>query len=224
MGRSPVDNPQEIDVREDIAPLMDARKKKAPKKTAAKKPAAAKLNGHSTQKASARKSTLGRLNGRAVQKNGKKRTLLPKAKLAVRHTNGAALAAPPTVLDAVGDGFEAVLDAVLAANERGYRVSRTLVDQARDAQRDALGFAQLWAEAPLDPYGFASAIIDVTANAQIRALRGASQWVEELSLAQEEANDTIRRVAFANRSAGEAVVEGARGMLAQAADFVYTAL
>ena len=184
---------------------MDDRRKKAPKKTPAKKVPVAKLNG------------------RPVRQNGKKRSPRPKAKLVVSHTNGTAIVAQPTVFDAVSDGFEAVLDAVQAANDRSYRVSRALVDQARDVQRDALEFTKLWAEAPLDRFGFASAVIDVTTNGHVRALRGASQWFEELSLAQEEANHTIRRVARANRSAGEAVVEGTRGFLAQAADLVCAA-
>jgi hypothetical protein len=194
---------------------MDARKKKAQKKAPARKTP--------VRKAATRKAPAAKLNGRATQKNGKKRSPLPKARLAVAHKNGASLA-PPTVFDALNDGFDAVLDAVQATNERSYRVSRSLVDQARDAQRDALDFARLWVEAPFDPYAFASAIIDVTANAQVRALRGVGEWVEELSLAQEEAHHIIRRVAIANRSAGEVVVEGARGALAQAADLVYAGL
>lgn len=122
--------------------------------------------------------------------------------------------------DALNESYDAFIDAVRAANDRTHRVSTAFIENAQQGQRDAIGLAKQWAQAPLDIAGFSSSVIDATTKAQGRSLDATRQWFGELSGAQEETREFLQRVMQANRHAGEAATEVARGWFSRAGEAV----
>ncbi|MGB2695506.1 MAG: hypothetical protein WBD55_09995 [Dehalococcoidia bacterium] len=122
--------------------------------------------------------------------------------------------------EAMNDGFDAFIDAVRATNDRGHRVSAALIENAQQGQREAVGLAKQWAQAPLDVAGLSSSVVDVTTKAQSRSLDATRQWFGELAGAQEESRQLIQRVIQSNRAAGEAAAEMARGWFSRAGEAV----
>lgn len=111
---------------------------------------------------------------------------------------------------AVNEAYDALLDAVKSANDRGYRVSRRLIDDVERGQRDFLDVARSIATAPRDVTGLASASIRTLTGAQGRLLGLTREFVEEVSEGQREGRDTLRRVIEANRSVGQAAISAGR--------------
>lgn len=127
------------------------------------------------------------------------------------------------LFDALNQSSDALIDAVRAANERGHRVSTALIEQAQEGQRETVQLAKKWAEAPLDVAGFYGALIESTTKAQGRTLEALRQWFSELGEAQKETRDVMQRLVNANRTAGEASVDLARGLFSRAGEAVQSA-
>jgi hypothetical protein len=118
--------------------------------------------------------------------------------------------------EALNETSDAVIDAIRAANDRGHRFTTALIEQAQESQREAVDFARKWAESPFDFIGLMSAITENTTKAQGRTLDATRQLFGELSEAQKESREVFQKVVNANRAAGEASVEMARGAFSQA--------
>ena len=127
------------------------------------------------------------------------------------------------LFDALNEGYDALIDAVRAANDRGHRVSTALLEDAQRGQREAVDLAKKWAEAPFDLVGFYSSVVDVSSKAQGRSLEVARQWFGEMADAQQETREVLQRMIRANRSAGEAAVKVARGFFTRASEAVQSA-
>ena len=82
--------------------------------------------------------------------------------------------------DALNDTYDAVIDGIRAANDRGHRVSAALIEEAQEGQREAIKLAQKWTEAPLDFLSLYSSLTETTTNAQAAPLRspasGSGSW------------------------------------------------
>ena len=48
---------------------------------------------------------------------------------------------------AVDDAYDALIDSIKAANDRGYRVSKRLIDEVEKGQREAVGLTHRFASA-----------------------------------------------------------------------------
>jgi hypothetical protein len=131
--------------------------------------------------------------------------------------------APKKFFDAVNEGYDAFIDAVRAASDRGHRVSTALIEDAQRSQRETIDLAKKWAEAPLDVVGFYSSVVDVSTRAQSRSLEAARQWFGEMADAQQETREVLQRMITANRQAGEAAVQVARGLFSRASEAVQSA-
>jgi hypothetical protein len=127
------------------------------------------------------------------------------------------------VYDSLNDGYDAVIDAVRAANDRGHRVSTALIEDAQRSQREAVDLVKKWADAPLDFLGLYSAFVETTTKAQSRALEATREWFGEMANAQQESRQVLQRIATANRAAGEAAMDAARGAFTRAGEAVQTA-
>lgn len=125
--------------------------------------------------------------------------------------------------EALNETSDAVIDAIRAANNRGHRFTTALIEQAQENQRDAAEITKKWAAAPFDMIGLMSSITESTTKAQGRALDATRQLFSEISDAQKESRDVMQRVIAANRTAGEASVDIARGALSRATTAVQTA-
>jgi hypothetical protein len=122
------------------------------------------------------------------------------------------------IFDALNESYEALLAAIKAGNERGYRVSKTLIDEAERGQKEVTELGRKFAQDPADLAGFSTSVMEATTKAQSRALDLTRQWFEELSGANSEARDAIQRVVRANREAGQAAVEVARGVFSRSTE------
>ena len=122
--------------------------------------------------------------------------------------------------EAINEGSDVLIDAVRAANDRGHRVATALIEEAQEGQREFVELAKKWIAAPFDIPGLASSVIESTTKAQGRALDVTRQWFGELSDAQEETRQVLQRLITANRTAGEATVDMARGLFSRASEAV----
>ena len=128
------------------------------------------------------------------------------------------MARTPTdkVFAALNQSYDAMIEAIEKGNQRGYRVSKTLLRQARRGQREVVALAKKWSEAPTDLLGFYEALLDAQNRAQTRSLELAREWLDELGGTRGEIGDAMRGVIQANRAASEAVADAARGALGRA--------
>lgn len=125
--------------------------------------------------------------------------------------------------DALSEGVDALLDAAKAGNERTYRLSRSLLDEAERSQREALELGRQFARSPRDLRGFSQTLVEALTRGQGRALDLARFWLEEGMESGREARETLSRLVQANRRAGEAAIQAARGTLSRAAGAVRSA-
>jgi DNA anti-recombination protein RmuC len=124
--------------------------------------------------------------------------------------------------EALSESYDAIIEAVKAGNERGYRVSTNLISEAQKGQKDALELGKKFAEDPTDIGGFYRSMMEATTNAQGRALELARQMFDELSESRTETREVIEKVIKAQRVAGEAAVEAARDVASTTAERVRT--
>jgi len=112
--------------------------------------------------------------------------------------------------NALNDSYDALLEAIRAGTERGYRVSKEFVEQAHKAQREAVELGKKVVEAPTDLAGFYGVVVEATSKAQSRALELAREWLGELGDSGREARDAIQQLMKANQAAARAAAEAAR--------------
>lgn len=124
--------------------------------------------------------------------------------------------------EALTESYDAIIDAIKAGNERGFRVSNNLLTEAQKGQREAIELGKKFADDPTDVGGFYRALMELTTKAQGRTLELARQMFDELSESRTEARDVIEKVVKAQRVAGEAAVEAARDVASTTADRVRT--
>src|SRR3990172_893396 len=121
---------------------------------------------------------------------------------------------------AVNEAYDALLDAVKSANDRGYRISRHLIDEVERGQRDAIDLTRRLALAPRDVPGFYSSAVRSVTDSQGRVLELTRQLIDEFTDSQRDARDTLRRVIEANRGAGQAAIEATRDAVTRAGSAV----
>lgn len=126
--------------------------------------------------------------------------------------------------DAVNDVYDTLLDAVKSANDRGYRISRKLIDEVERGQRDTLDLTRQAASSPRDVSGFYSAAVRNVTDAQGRALELTRQFLDEVTDGGREARDTVRKVIEANRDAGQAAIGATRDVVQKTAPRVEQAV
>ncbi len=124
--------------------------------------------------------------------------------------------------EALTESYDAIIEAIKAGNERGYRVSNNLLAEAQRGQREAVELGRTFAADPTDVGGFYRAMMESTTKAQGRALELARQMFDELSETRTESRDVIEKVVKAQRAAGEAAVEATRDLVSTTAERVRT--
>lgn len=124
--------------------------------------------------------------------------------------------------EAANETSDALIDAARAANDRAHRFTAAVLQEIQEGQRETVELTKRWAEAPLDIFGFYSAVIESTTKAQGRALDATRQWFGELSDMQKETRQTMQKLISANRTANEASMDVARGVFSRATEFAST--
>src|SRR3972149_3185172 len=134
-----------------------------------------------------------------------------------------AMPKPETVdkfFGAVTEAYDALLDVVKVANDRGHRVSKRLIDEVEKGQLEALDLTRRLATAPRDVGGFYQAAVRSLTDAQGRALSPTRQLLDEVTDTQQEARDTLTRLIEANRVAGRPATEATRESVGRAGEVV----
>ncbi len=124
--------------------------------------------------------------------------------------------------EALTESYDAIIEAIKAGNERGFRVSNNLLAEAQRGQRESVELGRTFASDPTDVGGFYRAMMESTTKAQGRALELARQMFDELSESRTEGREVIEKVVKAQRAAGEAAVEATRDLVSTTADRVRT--
>jgi hypothetical protein len=111
------------------------------------------------------------------------------------------------LLDAINEGYGALLSAVEDTEGRGHKVSRTVLAEARKGEHEAAELARKWIGSPTSFFDNFEAAVEVEARAQRRALElgrdtlgGAADYGGELLRA-------LNRFARAYRQAGGVAAE-----------------
>ena len=128
------------------------------------------------------------------------------------------------IVDAITESSNALLEAARSANERGFRFSKTVIEEAERAQQDALDLGRKFAKEPTDLSGFSSAVVEKTNEAQGRVVELARQWFSEMSDAGQETRDTFGKVVKANREVAQASFEGVRSLFGRSVENVQGAV
>lgn len=118
--------------------------------------------------------------------------------------------------DAVDDAYDVLLDTLKAGVDRGHRVSKGLLEQVQEGQREAIELAATVAKAPTNISNTASATVATLTKTQGRVLQTSRQWMDEAMDSQQEGREALRKLIDANRQAGQAVIESSRGVVGQA--------
>ena len=124
--------------------------------------------------------------------------------------------------EALTESYDAIIEAIKAGNERGFRVSNNLLAEAQRGQREAVELGRTFASDPTDIGGFYRAMMESTTKAQGRALELARQMFDELSESRTESREVIEKVVKAQRAAGVAAVEATRDLVSTTAERVRT--
>jgi DNA anti-recombination protein RmuC len=124
--------------------------------------------------------------------------------------------------EALTESYDAIIEAIKAGNERGFRVSNNLLAEAQRGQREAVDLGKTFASDPTDVGGFYRAMMESSTKAQGRALELARQMFDELSESRSESREVIEKVVKAQRAAGEAAVEATRDLVSTTAERVRT--
>src|SRR3990172_1868528 len=129
--------------------------------------------------------------------------------------------------DAVDNAYDVVLDTLKAGVDRGYRVSKGLIEQAQTGQHEALELAQSVAKAPTNVANATGAVVQTLTKTQGRVLQISPPWIDEKPHPPQQTPPAApaprgagggapRRLSAANRRAGEAVIEPPRGLFGRA--------
>jgi hypothetical protein len=115
--------------------------------------------------------------------------------------------------EAIDECYEALFSAIGATEDRGHRVSTTLLEETRKGEREVTALAQKWVDSPGSVYDNLGAMVDAQLRAQHRALELAREALGGAGDYGKEMQDALTRLIRANRAAAEATVEAVRGAL-----------
>lgn len=114
------------------------------------------------------------------------------------------------LFDAINESYDALTAAIEATEERGHRVSRTVLSEARKGEQEVVALARQWANDPTNVFENLGALVDTQARAQRRALELARDSLTGAGEYGSEVQQALTRVIQANRQATEATIEALR--------------
>ena len=120
--------------------------------------------------------------------------------------------------NALDESYDALVEAIKASNERGYRFSKRLIADVEQGQRDLIQLGRRFARQPRDMRGLYESSVDLARRAAGHSAELARQMVTDAGTAGLELRQTARTVVRANRAATQAlasVLQGAARDLAE---------
>ena len=114
------------------------------------------------------------------------------------------------LFDTVNESQDAFLDAMRSGNERSYRFSKIVIEEAGRTQREQAELAKQWMEAPLDPIGLTKSAMDTFTRRQRRRFELGRMLISDMATIRDETREVVERVVEANREAVGVGVDAGR--------------
>lgn len=114
------------------------------------------------------------------------------------------------VFGALNEGSSVLLAAVKSANERAFRVSKALLDEAEYGRQATLELAKKIVQEPTNLVGISNVVFDQASEAQGRAVALGRKSIQELVIVGNETRETATEVAKAGREAAGGVAQAVR--------------
>jgi len=86
-----------------------------------------------------------------------------------------------------------IFEAIRSSTDRNHRFSRSLIESARQGNRDWLEVGRRWVTNPTDVTGIYEAVSDAIGNAQTRTLALSREWFEDAVETQRENRALLRQ-------------------------------
>jgi hypothetical protein len=86
-----------------------------------------------------------------------------------------------------------IFDAIRSSTDRNHRFTRSLIESARQGNRDWLEVGRRWVTNPTDVTGIYEAVSDAIGNAQTRTLALSREWFEDAVETQRESRALLRQ-------------------------------
>ena len=112
------------------------------------------------------------------------------------------------LFDTVNESQDAFLDVMRSGNERAYRFSKIVIEEAGRTQREQAELAKQWMETPLDPIGLTKSAMDSFTRRQRRRLELGRTLVSDMASIRDETRDVVQRVVANRETVGVGVAAG----------------
>ena len=86
-----------------------------------------------------------------------------------------------------------VFDAIRSSTERNHRFTRSVLESARQSNRDWVEVGRRWVSNPTDVTGIYDAVSEAIGNGQARTLALSREWLEDAIETQREGRELLRR-------------------------------
>ncbi len=97
------------------------------------------------------------------------------------------------LFDAVLERQASVYDAFRSASERNHRFTRSIIEGARQSNRDWTEVGRRFVTNPTDLIGVYEAVSEAVGNQQSRALALSREWIEDVVEGQRESREVMRQ-------------------------------
>jgi hypothetical protein len=115
----------------------------------------------------------------------------------------------------INQAYDALLSAMEATEMRGHRVSRTVFEEARKGEREVNALARKWVDEPTSFFENISAVFDVQARAQMRALELARDALHGTGEYRGDIAEGLQKFTKANSAVSKATADAARDAFAR---------
>ena len=113
--------------------------------------------------------------------------------------------------DALDESFEAMLGAAQKGQERGSRLSKRLLRDVEEGQRELTRLGRRFARKPRDMRGIYRSSVDLARRAASDSAALAQELVSETTDASQNVRQTAQQIIRANRAAADALAAALRG-------------
>lgn len=122
------------------------------------------------------------------------------------------------LFDTVNQSQDAFLDVVRSNNERAYRFSKIVIEEAARTQQEQTDLAKQWMESPMDTIGLTKSAIETWTRRQRRRFELTRTLFDEMSEVRDETREAVQRVASASREAVGVGAEAGREAASRAGE------
>ena len=101
--------------------------------------------------------------------------------------------APGRLTSAILERQAGIFDAIRSGTDRNHRFTRSVIESARQSNRDWIEVGRRWVSSPTDVSGIYDALSEAIGNGQARTLALSREWLEDVVETQRENRELLRR-------------------------------